>query len=264
MSGADRLFDAITEVRGDYIDAAGDFRFVRRSLPAAWRRYAALAACLALILSGALALSRMRMGSSGGNAGSTGGADSGYDIGGTDGSGWNGAALPEDREPSGDTAPPPMGPAGEGDTPDGEYGEYPPCWDCADGAVPALTLKTEGVTVAREVTLEFYEGSPTWVKDRYILTAGVSGGTVTVRYDGPSFPHWSGDAAEQEDGTYALDAGGTAEVVLCTEVKTAYGVLSLAEPEGVTPTDTTVIVAGRQWMEARGITVTLGDTVLDP
>ena len=58
MSGAERIFDAITNVRSDYVDEAGDYRFVRRhrwTVAAEWRRYAALAACLALIVGGTFA-----------------------------------------------------------------------------------------------------------------------------------------------------------------------------------------------------------------
>ena len=54
MTGAEQIFDAITQVRDDYVDAAGDYRFARRrwTVPAAWRQYAALAACLVLIVGG--------------------------------------------------------------------------------------------------------------------------------------------------------------------------------------------------------------------
>lgn len=262
MTGAEQIFDAITQVRDDYVDAAGDYRFARRrwTVPAAWRQYAALAACLVLIVGGVFALSQVRMGSMGNGSG--GWADGGANGG----SSWNGntAPPPEGCEP-GDAAPPPTGPD-LGDPPSGEGSgcESVPHWDCADGAVPAPVLETEGVTVTREVTLMFHESAPTWVKDRYILTAGESGGQVTAHYDGPAFLRWSGDAVELEDGTFALPAGGTAEVVIRTEVVTAGSVLSLVEPEGLTPEDTTVIIASRQWMEERGITVMLGDTVLDP
>ena len=65
MTGAEQIFDAITQVRDDYVDAAGDYRFARRrwTVPAAWRQYAALAACLVLIVGGVFALSQVRMGS---------------------------------------------------------------------------------------------------------------------------------------------------------------------------------------------------------
>lgn len=228
-------------------------------MPPAWRQYAALAACLVLIVGGAFALSQVRMGSMGnGGDGWTGGSANA-------GGGWNGnAAPPPEGDEPGDTAPPPTGPD-EGGAPSGEGSgcELVLSWDCTDGAVPTLALEAEGVTVTREVTLMFYESAPTWVTDRYILTAGESGGLVTARYEGAAFLNWSGDAAELEDGTFALPAGGMAEAVICTEAA-AGSVLSLAEPEGVTPEDTTVIIASRQWMEERGITVMLGDTVLDP
>ena len=262
MTGAERVFDAITQVRDDYVDAAGDHRFARRrwTAPPTWRQYAALAACLVLIVGGAFALSQVRMGSmDNGGDGWTGGSANA-------GSGWNGnAAPPPEGDEPGDTAPPPTGPD-EGDPPSGEGSgcELALYWDCTDGAVPTLVLEAEGVTVTREVTLMFYESAPTWVKDRYILTAGESGGMVTAHYEGAAFLNWSGDAAELEDGTFALPAGGMAEAVIRTEAAAAGSVLSLAEPEGVTPEDTTVIVASRRWMEKRGITVMLGDTVLDP
>lgn len=253
MSGAERLFDAITDVRGDYVDAAGDYRFERRRRlwPAAWRRYAALAACLAVIVGGAFALSQTRMGSSGGWSGDT---DSG---------GWNGASPPGDYG-IGDAAPPS---GAEDDPPSGEgsgegFGGGFACWDGSAGAVPVPAMELEGVAAAREITLSFQEDGGVMVQDRYILTAGEDGGLASVRYDGPGRPSQAGNA----DGGWriSLAAGDAYEICISTLTDVSEGVLFLSEAAGVPPEDTAVIVAGRQWMEEQGVAIVLGDTALDP
>ena len=272
MSGADRLFDAITEVRGDYIDAAGDCRFVRRrTLPAAWRQYAAVAACLALIVGGVFALSQVRMGGSDGGNGWSGSADNG---GGAAGGGWNGstASPPGSAEP-GDAAPP-TGPAGE-DPPSGEgsYGSEVPA--ALAQKIPALTAEgeTEHVTAARTLTLTFSEDHRiVRAEDRYVLTnTGAEGCTVTLRCDGVELVDWSGDMEmewEYEDnigrGRLVLPAGCTAEWVLESAVVPVDGVLTVEEPQGFAVTESTVTIVNRQWMEERGITVMLGGEGIDP
>ena len=66
---AEILFDAVTGIRPELVERALDAPIRRRPV---WRRYAALAACLALIVGGAFALSQVRMGSSGGDGWTTG------------------------------------------------------------------------------------------------------------------------------------------------------------------------------------------------
>ena len=72
---AEILFDAITAVREDLIEAAQNYVFHKK--PSAWRRYAALAACLVVVAGlgfGALRLGLLDgMGGSGSNT--TGAAD---------------------------------------------------------------------------------------------------------------------------------------------------------------------------------------------
>ena len=49
MRGAEKLFDAITEVREDLVEEALDYRFqAKKAVP--WQRYAKWAACLALVV----------------------------------------------------------------------------------------------------------------------------------------------------------------------------------------------------------------------
>ena len=72
---AEILFDAITAVREDLIEAAQNYVF--RKKPSAWRRYAALAACLVVVAG--LGFGAVRLGLLGGMGGSgsntTGAAD---------------------------------------------------------------------------------------------------------------------------------------------------------------------------------------------
>lgn len=266
MTGAERIFDAITDVCSDYVDAAGDFRFSRRrSLPAALRRYGALAACLALILGGALALSQVRMGGmAGGNTGWSGGTDGGGWVFDSAAGGGNTASAPEGCEP-GDALPPaepdagaPPSGEGGGDMCGGSF----PCWDSAAGAVPVPAIQAEGAAATREITLCFREDGAVEVKDRYLFTAGADGGRVSVRYDGPGRL----SQARNTDGGWqvSLAAGDVWEITVSTCTDALEGVLPLAEPEGVAEENTTVIVEGRRWMEARGVAVMLGDTPLDP
>lgn len=266
MTGAERIFDAITDVRGDYVDAAGDYRFARRhpAVPAAWRQYAALAACLVLIVGGAFALSRVRMGGSGGDAGggwTSGSANGGSDNGG-DGSDWNGAPPPGTAGGSepGDGAPPPLGGTVEGDPPSGEE---------APRGVTALRAEgeTESVSVLRELTLTFREDGTVLAEDRYVLTnTGTEDVTVTLRWGAAALVSCSRNAEILEDNAYrvAIPDGCTAELVLESVAVPADGVLTVEEPQGFAALESTVSIVNRQWMEERGVTVMLGDTVLDP
>lgn len=274
MSGAERIFDAITNVRSDYVDEAGDYRFVRRhrwTVPAEWRRYAALAACLALIVGGTFALSQVRMGSSGGDGwnGSSGSANGGAVSGDSAGGGWdaNTALPPEGAEP-GDAAPPPTGPA-VGEPPSGEwsYGSGGPV--ALAQKIPALTAEgaAECVTAARTLTLTFFEDGSVRSEDRYVLSnTGAEGCAMTLRWDGAELVDWSRNMEVLEDDAHRLGIpdGCTAELVLESAAVPADGVLTVEEPQGFAVTESTVSIVNRQWMEERGITVTLGDTAIDP
>jgi len=65
MNKAEKLFDAITDVRDDLIDAAQTYRFRRRA--PLWKRYGSLAACLILLL-GAMTFFRFFGGMGGSNS----------------------------------------------------------------------------------------------------------------------------------------------------------------------------------------------------
>ena len=65
---AEILFDAITAVREDLIEAAQNYVFHKK--PSAWRRYAALAACLVVVAG--LGFGALRLGLLGGMGGSGG------------------------------------------------------------------------------------------------------------------------------------------------------------------------------------------------
>ena len=103
MSGAEKLFDAITEVREDLIDEALDYRFVRKKA-IHWQRYAALAACLALVVCIGYLAANLRMGgmNAAGNDGSNGAA-----AGEAADAGDSTGAAPEDGDTTADGAPPP-------------------------------------------------------------------------------------------------------------------------------------------------------------
>lgn len=97
---AEILFDAITAVREDLIEAAQNYVF--RKKPALWRRYAALAACLVVVAG--LGFGALRLGLLGGMGGS--------------GSNTSGAADGAAPESSGETTSDTAGGDDTGDTGD--------------------------------------------------------------------------------------------------------------------------------------------------
>ena len=107
MRGAEKLFDAITEVREDLVEEALDYRFqAKKAVP--WQRYAKWAACLALVvcigyLAANLDLRMGGMNSAAGNSGSNSAAgettgDTADDAGDSDLT--TGAGAPEDSDGS--------------------------------------------------------------------------------------------------------------------------------------------------------------------
>ena len=97
---AEILFDAITAVREDLIEAAQNYVFHKK--PSAWRRYAALAACLVVVVG--LGFGAVRLGLLGGMGGS--------------GSNTSGAADGAVPESSGETTSDTAGGDTAGDTGD--------------------------------------------------------------------------------------------------------------------------------------------------
>ena len=137
MSGAEKLFDAITEVREDLVEEALDYRFPQKK-PIPWQRYVPLAACLALVVCIGYLAANLRMGgmNAAGNDGSNGtAAGDAADAGDSTG------AAPEDGNTA-DGAMPPPNDAGGG------TGEAAP----AHGStVPALSLAEEDRGVEKGV-----------------------------------------------------------------------------------------------------------------
>jgi len=173
MSKAEKLFEAITDVRDDLVEDALDHRFVRR--PPLWQRYGGLVACLAIVL-GALTL--FRMGLLQGMGGMNGSDSAKNEAAGNSAvgewpmdSGAANGATSDDAEDGGD------------DTTDGGgYGtdQMPgdPQWH--GGLVLPLTIENgEGLAVSRELHLT--TGEMLLVEDVYSITA-VEARQVTLLY----------------------------------------------------------------------------------
>ena len=218
MRGAEKLFDAITEVREDLVEEALDHRFqAKKAIP--WQRYAKWAACLALVvcigyLAANLDLRMGSMNSAAGNSGSNSAAgettgDTADDAGDGSTSGSDGAA-PENGGSGGESEP----------TPSSE--------------VPALSLAEEdsGVTAVRTLTLEFAPDGTASATDRYTLTnGGETAVTVTLCYEGTDVFFCTLNGDEISSGTQlTLESGGTAEVVLYSAVMPEDNTLTLAVP----------------------------------
>ena len=75
MSGAEKFFDAITQVREDLVEEALDYRFTRRRT-IHWQRYVPLAACLALVVCIGYLAANLRMGGMNAATGNGGGDNS--------------------------------------------------------------------------------------------------------------------------------------------------------------------------------------------
>ena len=223
MRGAEKLFDAITEVREDLVEEALDYRFqAKKAVP--WQRYAKWAACLALVvcigyLAANLDLRMGGMNSAAGNSGSNGAAgettgDTADDAGDSDLT--TGAGAPEDSD--GSAAP---GDGGESEA-------------AGSSVVPALSLAEEdsGVTAVRTLALEFYQDGTAIATDYYTLTnSGEAAVTVTLCYEGAGVRACLLDGEEISSGTaLTLESGETAEVVLDSAVTPEDNTLTLATP----------------------------------
>lgn len=163
------IFEAVTELKDDLIEAAQTYRFVRRRV--GLRRWAALAACLAVVIGlGALFAS----GGLGGMSADM--AANGGDAGGSDGSSWG------DTQENGTAA-------------DEETIASEPSFTDPAGPILSLTLReqNDAVTAERTVALDFTgygEDTDTWedrwrigVTDRYTLTNSAdTDQTVTLLY----------------------------------------------------------------------------------
>ena len=223
MSGAEKLFDAITEVREDLVEEALDYRFqAKKAVP--WQRYAKWAACLALVvcigyLAANLDLRMGGMNSAAGNSGSNGAAgettgDTADDAGDSDLT--TGAGAPEDSD--GSAAP---GDGGESEA-------------AGSSVVPALSLAEEdsSITAVRTLALEFYQDGTAIATDYYTLTnSGEAAVTVTLCYEGAGVRACLLDGEEISSGTaLTLESGETAEVVLDSAVTPEDNTLTLATP----------------------------------
>ena len=227
MRGAEKLFDAITEVREDLVEEALDYRFqAKKAVP--WQRYAKWAACLALVvcigyLAANLDLRMGGMNSAAGNSGSNGAAgettgDTADDAGDSDLT--TGAGAPEDSD--GSAAP-------EDNFTGGSESEA-----IGGSVVPALSLAEEdsGVTAVRTLALEFYQDGTAIATDYYTLTnSGEAAVTVTLCYEGAGVRACLLDGEEISSGTaLTLESGETAEVVLDSAVTPEDNTLTLATP----------------------------------
>ncbi len=225
MSGAEKLFDAITEVREDLVEEALDYRFqAKKAVP--WQRYAKWAACLALVvcigyLAANLDLRMGGMNSAAGNSGSNSAAgettgDTADDAGDSDLT--TGAGAPEDSD----------GSAAPGDGGESESGTV------GGSVVPALSLAEEdsGVTAVRTLVLTFYQDGTAIATDYYTLTnSGEAAVTVTLCYEGAGVRACLLDGEEISSGTaLTLESGETAEVVLDSAVTPEDNTLTLATP----------------------------------
>ena len=225
MSGAEKLFDAITEVREDLVEEALDYRFqAKKAVP--WQRYAKWAACLALVvcigyLAANLDLRMGGMNSAAGNSGSNSAAgettgDTADDAGDSDLT--TGAGAPEDSD----------GSAAPGDSSGSESGTV------GGSVVPALSLAEEdsGVTAVRTLVLTFYQDGTAIATDYYTLTnSGEAAVTVTLCYEGAGVRACLLDGEEISSGTaLTLESGETAEVVLDSAVTPEDNTLTLATP----------------------------------
>ena len=237
MRGAEKLFDAITEVREDLVEEALDYRFqAKKAVP--WQRYAKWAACLALVvcigyLAANLDLRMGGMNSAAGNSGSNGAAgettgDTADDAGDSDLT--TGAGAPEDSD----------GSAAPGDSSGSESGTV------GGSVVPALSLAEEdsGVTAVRTLVLTFYQDGTAIATDYYTLTnSGETAVTVTLCYEGAGVRACLLNGEEISSGTaLTLESGETAEVVLDSSMTLTDDPLTLALPENLEVTEATLFL----------------------
>ena len=218
MTGAEKLFDAITAVREDLVEEALDYRFqAKKTIP--WQRYAKWAACLALVvcigyLAANLDLGMGGMNSTADSSGSANGAgettgNTGNDTG--DSATGSDGAAPED--------------GGESEA-------------VGSSVVPALSLAEadSGVTAERTLTLEFASDGTVYATDVYILTnAGTEPVTAALAFDDAAVS-CTVDGVSVEDGAHVslLKAGASAEIVLRSKAAVEGDTLALDSPVNLT------------------------------
>ena len=236
MSGAEKFFDAITEVREDLLEEALDYRFTKRkAIP--WQRYAGLAACLALVVCIGYLAANLRMGGMDAAAGNSTGSGNGTVTDGADAGGDTAdGAAPEDSDTTGDSAMPPPNDAGGA----GESGA------AIGSAVPALSLAeaVEGITAERTLTLEFAPDGTVYATDVYTLAnAGTEPVTVALAFDDAA-ASCTVDGVSVEDGAHVslLKAGASAEIVLRSKAAVEGDTLALDSPVNLTVAEASLVL----------------------
>ena len=233
MMGAEKFYDAITEVREDLVEEALDYRFPQKK-PIPWQRYVPLAACLALVVCIGYLAANLRMGgmnTAGGNDASDNSAASGESTGdAADG------ALPGDGTTADGAPPPPNDMGSDG----GDSG------GAVAGSVPALGLaaEVEGLTAVRELTLEFAGDGTVYATDVYTLTnAGTEPVTAALAFDGEEVS-CTVDGAAVESGAHVslLNAGESAEIVLRSKAAVEGDTLALDSPVNLTVAEAALVL----------------------
>ena len=235
MMGAEKFYDAITEVREDLVEEALDYRFPQKK-PIPWQRYVPLAACLALVVCIGYLAANLRMGgmnTAGGNDGSDNSAASGESTG----DAADGALPGDDSGTTTDGALPP--PNDMGSDGGGSGG-------AVAGSVPALGLaaEVEGLTAVRELTLEFAGDGTVYATDVYTLTnAGTEPVTAALTFDGEEVS-CTVDGAAVESGAHVslLNAGASAEIVLRSKAAVEGDTLALDSPVNLTVAEAALVL----------------------
>ena len=239
MSGAEKFYDAITQVREDLVEETLDYRFAaRRNIP--WQRYAGLAACLALVVCIGYLAANLRMGgmnAATGNGGGDNSAAAGEAAGDTGESTISDGAAPEDSDTTGDSAMPPPNDAGGG------TGEAVPVYG---STVPALGFReaVEGVTAGRTLTLEFDPTGTVYATDVYILTnTGTEPLTVSLAFD-ETAASCTADGITVESGAQVslLKAGASTELILRSKAAVEGDTLPLDSPVNLTVTEAALVL----------------------
>ena len=247
MKRAEKFYDAITAVREELVEEALDYRFIqKKTIP--WRRYAGLAACLALVVCIGYLAANLRMGgmnAATGNGGGDNSAAAGEAAGDTDDSTVSDGATPEAGNTTGDGAPPPANGA-DGGTGSGNL-------PAAGNLLPALGLaeEVEGITAKRKLTLEFTNDGAVYATDAYTLTNAGMSASVTLTFDDAAVS-CTVDGAAAESGTQVLlDAGASTEVVLRCVAVVEEDALYTAATTNLTVTEAVIDIRG----DSQGITV---------
>ena len=235
MSGAEKFYDAITQVREDLVEEALDYRFTRRRT-IRWQRYVPLAACLALVVYIGYLAANLRMGgmnTAGGNDGSDNSAATGESAGAAD----DGALPGDGGDTTVDGALPPAN--------DFESGGGSAGGGALTGSVPALglTAEAEGLTAARELTLEFAADGTVYATDVYTLAnAGTEPATAALAFDDANISCSVDGAAAENGAPVSLAAGESAEIILRSRAAVDGDVLALASPGNLTVTQAVLVL----------------------